>query len=281
MAYWDKLSGRGNVEDRRAAGPVALGGLGTAGVLLVVVFNLLSGGNPTDSLNQVLDQLQQSQASQQTGTDQFSGSDSYETFSSTVLGSNNEVWNGIFEQSGKDYIPPKLVLFRSATGSGCGTATSDVGPHYCPADQTIYLDETFFRALESQLGAKGGDVAEAYVISHEAGHHVQNQLGIMSKVYSKSNGEVANAESIKLELQADCFAGIWAYSVAKQGVFEEGEISEALDAAAAVGDDRIQKKANGTVNPESWTHGSSAERMEWFNRGFRTGTPTSCDTFAG
>jgi predicted metalloprotease len=280
MAYWDKLRGRGSVEDRRAAGPVALGGLGTTGILLVVVFNLLSGGNPTDSLNQVLDQLQQSQASQQTDTGQFAGADSYETFASTVLGSNNEVWDGIFAQSAKEYVPPKLVLFRNATQSGCGTATSDVGPHYCPADKTIYLDETFFQALESQLGAKGGDVAEAYVIAHEAGHHVQNQLGIMSKVYDETNGEIANALSVKLELQADCFAGIWAYSVAKQGVFEEGEINEALDAAAAVGDDRIQKKMNGTVNPETWTHGSSAERMDWFNRGYKSGTPKSCETFA-
>jgi predicted metalloprotease len=154
-----------------------------------------------------------------------------------------------------------------------------VGPHYCPLDKTIYLDETFFEELKNRFGAEGGDVAEAYVIAHEVGHHAQNELGIMSQVQKaqQSSGNDANALSIKLELQADCFAGLWANSIKDQGVFEKGEIHEAMDAAAAVGDDRIQEKVIGYQNPESWTHGSSKERVEAFNKGYETGLLSSCN----
>ncbi|HJQ08104.1 MAG TPA: neutral zinc metallopeptidase [Candidatus Saccharimonadales bacterium] len=283
MAFWDKISSRGNVEDRRGMSPIALGGggLGLAGVAIVLLFNILGGGVDPNALNGILNQLQQTQgAQQQRNADEFKGADSYETFASTVLGSNNDLWRDIFKQSGKTYAEPKLVLFRGATQSGCGLATAQVGPHYCPADNTIYLDETFFDELKNRFGAQGGDVAEAYVIAHEVAHHVQNELGIMDEVHSaqQSGSDEANALSIRLELQADCFAGVWAYSVSHLGVFQPGEINEAIDAASAVGDDRIQEKVQGQVSPETWTHGSSKQRVDAFNKGFTTGKPASCSS---
>jgi uncharacterized protein len=272
MANWDKILSRGNVEDRRAFGPSGIGGLGIGGVLLIAALTYLGGGDVTD----VLMQLQNAQvAPQNIDPAQFAGEDEYEVFASTVLGSNNEMWEDLFAQSNQTYTPPKLVLFRGATQSSCGGAQSLVGPHYCPLDETIYLDETFFDELTSRLGAEGGDVAEAYVIAHEVAHHAQNKLGIMDQARASRDNENA----IKLELQADCFAGLWAHSVKDLGVFLPGEINEAMDAAAAVGDDRIQQRTTGQVNPESWTHGSSAERVAWFNRGFDTGSLASCDTF--
>lgn len=272
MAYWDKITSRGNVEDRRGA-PLAMGGgIGLLGVGIYVVFQLLTGGPIDPSV--VLGGLQPSTTQQGLTSQEFQGADQYETFASTVLGSTNDTWSDIFKQDGKTYTPPKLVLFRQATQSGCGVATSSVGPFYCPADSTIYLDETFFDVLQTQYKAKGGDVAEAYVIAHEAGHHVQEQLGIMDSVDRSSP-----SESVKVELQADCFAGVWAFAVNKEGVFEPNEVNEALDAAAAVGDDRIQKAAGQQVNPETWTHGSAAERQDWFNRGYKNGDPSACNTF--
>jgi len=280
MALWDRISSRGNVEDRRGISPVGLGG-GGAGLLVVaavVVFNLLSGGgiDPV-SLEQILGQLQQTGITEQAGQpEQFQGSDDYEVFASTVIGSTNDLWRDVFARNGRAYQEPRLVLFRNLTNSGCGFASSQTGPHYCPNDQTIYLDETFFDELIRRYGAEGGDVAEAYVLAHEAGHHAQNQLGIMQEVQARG---LDNDLSIKLELQADCFAGLWAYSIKDLGVFGENEINEAISAAEAVGDDRIQKTSMGGVNPETWTHGSSAQRVEWFNRGFTTGQIDVCDTF--
>lgn len=277
MANWGRIGSRGNVEDRRSFAPVA-GGLSLSGVALVLLFNYLAGGD----LGDVLTQIQQVPVQQQTeNTSQFQGEDSYEVFASTVLGSNNDMWRQVFSQTDKQYQEPTLVLFRTATSSGCGSATSQVGPHYCPVDNTIYLDETFFDELTSRFGAQGGDVAEAYVISHEVGHHVQNQLRIMETVRSQeeANPAVANELSVKLELQADCFAGLWGHSIKDQGVFTQGEIFEAIDAAEAVGDDRIQERVSGYINPESWTHGSSAERKEWFTRGYEEGRFEACDTF--
>ncbi len=272
MANWGNLGGRGNVDDRRGFGPTAIGGgLGITGLVIVLALNLLGGGDIGD----VLSQLENSQVGQTQNYNaaDFEGEDSYEVFASTVLGSNNDMWAGIFSQNNQTYEPPKLVLFRGSTQSSCGGATSDVGPHYCPVDGTIYLDETFFEELTKRFGAKGGDVAEAYVISHEVGHHVQNLLGSINRARD-------NESSIKTELQADCYAGLWAYSIKDLNVFEQGEILEAIDAAAAVGDDRIQSTITGRVNPESWTHGSSEQRVQWFNRGFETGAVSSCNTFA-
>lgn len=266
MALWDKLSTRGNVEDRRSAGPGMITGISGIGMLAVLLLTLLGGGG--EGVNDILSQLQDMQGSstsQESG--EYAGEDSYERFASTVLGSNNEVWSNQMD----GYQEPRLVLFRSATRSACGVATSAVGPHYCPVDKTIYLDETFFEALTNQLGARGGDVAEAYVISHEVGHHVQNLLGELTALEQGDNQRM-----IDMELQADCYAGVWANVVNQQGIFEEGEIEEAIDAAGTVGDDRIQEKTQGQVNPETWTHGSSEQRMGAFNQGYQTGQISSC-----
>ncbi|MDQ3239641.1 MAG: zinc metallopeptidase [bacterium] len=284
MADWGKILSRGNVEDRRSMAPAAMGGLSLTGIAIVVLLNFFAGGDVGDVLNQ-LESMPSDPISvqQQNGVEkkEFEGQDSYEVFASTVLGSNNEMWKDIFNKSNKDYEPPKLVLFRSATESGCGLSQSEVGPHYCPADKTIYLDETFFEELTRRFGAKGGDVAEAYVIAHEVAHHAQNEFGIMDEVNSagRSNSENANQLSVKLELQADCFAGLWANSIKDKDIFTVNEIHEAMDAAAAVGDDRIQKRTSGAVSPESWTHGSSEQRVGWFTKGYESGQVNVCNTF--
>ncbi len=281
MAFWDKITSRGNVEDRRSMGPsaMALGGgsLGLGGLALILLLNYLGGGNIGD----VLSQLQDVQVpTEQASTQGLQSPNDYNVFASTVLGSTNDMWGKIFSQNNRTYNQPKLVLFRGATPSGCGMATSQVGPHYCPSDETIYLDETFFDELQTRFGGNSGDVAQAYVIAHEVGHNAQKQLGIMDKVDSEAqDSSNANELSIKLELQADCFAGLWANSIKDQGVFEPNEISEALSAASAVGDDRIQEAVEGRISPENWTHGSSEQRVEWFNKGFDTGSISTCNTF--
>lgn len=272
MADWSKLGSRGRVEDRRGFGPAA-GGLGVGGIALLLLLNFLGGGDVADVLPQLGNALVEN-ASDQDSAD-FEGEDSYEVFASTVVGSNNDMWRSVLAKNGIEYREPKLVLFRGSTQSACGGAASYVGPHYCPSDETIYLDETFFEEMKQYLGAEGGDVAEAYVMAHEVAHHAQHQLGVSDRV---ERGD--NAASVKLELQADCFAGLWAYSIRSLGVFGEGEINEAIDAARSVGDDRIQQRSTGAVDPESWTHGSSAERVAWFNRGYETGSVNACDTFA-
>jgi predicted metalloprotease len=216
MADWNKILSRGNVEDRRSFSPATIGGgLGIAGIALVLLFNYLSTGeiDVQDALNQL--QEVQVQSSQSFSQADFEGADSYEVFASTVLGSTNDMWSHIFAQKNMMYEAPRLVLFRGATASECGGADSRVGPHYCPLDQIIYLDETFFEELQ-KLGGQG-DVAEAYVLAHEVGHHVQNQLGIL-------NTESTAEDSVAIELQADCFAGLWAYSIRDLGVFAPGEI---------------------------------------------------------
>lgn len=279
MANWGRITSRGSIEDRRGFAPAAAGGLSLTGVALMMLITYLGGGDLTDVLNQ----LPTTQIDQQNyvNTQEFEGEDSYEVFASTVLGSNNDMWSATFSKNGNTYTPPKLVLFRSATQSMCGVATSDVGPHYCPLDQTIYLDETFFDELTNRFGAQGGDVAEAYVIAHEVGHHAQNELGTMGRVHNEQqrNPEIANDVSVRLELQADCYAGLWAYSIKDEGVFNAGEIREAMDAASAVGDDRIQERVAGYINPESWTHGSSEQRTQWFTKGYESGNLEACDTF--
>lgn len=273
MADWGKILGRGNVEDRRAGGLAIGGGIGAVLVVATLLINVLSGGQI--NVNDILNTIQSTQQQAGLTSSDFEGADDYEVFASTVLGSTNEYWTGVFEQNGQVYGEPKLVLFRAATSSACGVATSDVGPHYCPADQTIYIDETFFSELQSRFGAQGGDVAEAYVIAHEVGHHVQYQLGTLERVQQNSS----QANAIALELQADCYAGTWAHSIRDAGVFGPNEINEAIDAAAAVGDDRIQQSVNGQVNPETWTHGSSEERKRWFTTGYDSGDPGVCATF--
>lgn len=277
MALWDKISTRGDVEDRRGqtVSMLGLGGFGSILSIGILLFTLFSGGGDPSTLNDVLSQLSQLQnVSQPVDTKQFEGDDSYEVFASKVIGSSNDSWSKIFSSSNKSYQAPKLVLFRNATQSGCGFASSQVGPHYYPNDQTIYLDETFFEELTNRFGAKGGDLAEAYVLAHEVGHHVQNLLGVLDQAQSASRNT-----AIAIELQADCYAGIWARSVADAGVLEPTDISEAIDAAEAVGDDRIQESVQGQVTPETWTHGSSEDRKMWFQTGYGATSVSQCNTF--
>jgi predicted metalloprotease len=189
-------------------------------------------------------------------------------------------WAGIFQRAGRRYEPTQVVLFDGAIRTGCGDATSSVGPFYCPADERVYLDVRFFQELERRFGAPG-DFAEAYVLAHEIGHHVQNLLGIDDEVNreAQSDPSAANDLSIRLELQADCFAGVWARAAQGAGILEPGDLQEGINAAAAVGDDRIQRAATGRIDPESWTHGSSEQRVQWFSTGFQVGNPDACDTF--
>lgn len=268
MADWDNLSSKGKVDDRRGK-RMTVSGSAVTGILLVMGVTYLMGGNPLDVLQQVDVAELQTQSSSEVDSSEFAGEDEYEQFASVVLGSNNDLWEQEFRALGKTYTPPPLVLFRGRTTSACGGAYSAIGPHYCPLDSTIYLDETFFEQLEQKFGARGGDVAEAYVIAHEVGHHVQNQLGELSNRNS-------NAAQVAIELRADCYAGMWAHSLRNADVFEPGEIIEAIDAAAAVGDDNIQKRTEGTIQPESWTHGSSEQRVSAFNTGFEAGSIAAC-----
>lgn len=275
MALWDNLGTSGNVEDRRGMGGVGLGG-GLVGIVLFLALSYMGVQIDPAVLEQIAGGVSgASQTTEQPG--EFQGKDSYETFVSTVLGSTNAYWKKAMLQENKPFTEPRLVLFRDATRSGCGVATTQVGPHYCPLDQTIYLDETFFDVLV-QLGGSNGDVAQAYVIAHEAGHHAQQALGIMDRVESDPAYERTgdNSLSVKLELQADCFAGLWAHSLRDRNVFQPGDIEQAIKAAEAVGDDRIQASTQGSINPETWTHGSSAERVKAFNRGYDTGKLSVC-----
>jgi uncharacterized protein len=203
-------------------------------------------------------------------------------FVSFVLDDVQQTWNGAFEGAGASYRPAKLALFRDGTVSGCGAAQSAMGPFYCPIDEKVYLDLSFFEQLDRRFGAPG-DFAQAYVIAHELGHHVQHLLGTDERVRDaqRSNPGTANQLSVRLELQADCYAGVWAHSAAERGKLETGDVEEGLGAASAVGDDRIQRRTTGSVNVDSFTHGSAQQRSEWFKRGFETGRSTSCDTFGG
>jgi predicted metalloprotease len=201
---------------------------------------------------------------------------------SAVLADTEEAWGQIFKSNGRTYEQPKLVLFSGAVESACGMAQAAVGPFYCPADHQVYIDLSFYDELRNRFGAPG-DFAQAYVIAHEVGHHVQTLLGISDKVQasrSRASETEANAISVRTELQADCFAGIWAHNADQaRGVLESGDVEEGLNAAAAIGDDRLQKQARGQVSPESFTHGSSEQRVRWFKRGFESGLVESCDTF--
>lgn len=198
-------------------------------------------------------------------------------FSAFVLDDAQNTWTRLFEERGQSYQRAKMVLFSDQTSTGCGYGVAATGPFYCPLDRRLYIDLGFFSELEHKLGA-GGDFAQAYVIAHEIGHHVQHQLGTLDKNRSRDKG--ADSAAVRVELQADCFAGIWAHSTQKRDLLESGDIEEGLGAASAVGDDRLQRASSGTVQPEKWTHGSAAQRAAWFRRGYESGKIESCDTFA-
>ncbi|HKN96229.1 MAG TPA: neutral zinc metallopeptidase [Pseudonocardiaceae bacterium] len=201
-------------------------------------------------------------------------------FIAAVFNDAQQQWNRVFTDAGLTYQPARLVLFTSAVHTGCGTQSAKVGPFYCPADHGVYLDVSFFEQMARQFGVRG-DFAQAYVVAHEVGHHIQVLTGVTAQVahLSQSMPEAANALSVRTELQADCYAGVWAHSTYQRGLLEPGDIEEALHAAAVVGDDFQQRAATGTVQPENWTHGSSAQRQQWFTTGYQTGDPARCDTF--
>ncbi|HKQ96103.1 MAG TPA: neutral zinc metallopeptidase [Aestuariivirgaceae bacterium] len=291
----------GNIEDRRGAGggfgfprgggmrvPIGgRGGLGIGGIIVILIISFIFGINPLDILSgggiQIPTDRTQSEQTDvsQGGTATPSGE--AEQFVARVLGSTERIWGEVFPQKfGKQYEQPRLVLFSDAVQSACGMAQSAMGPFYCPQDSRVYIDLSFFEDMERRLGASG-DFARAYVIAHEVGHHVQNLLGIAEQVTRarmQSPEAEANALSVRMELQADCFSGVWAKSADETAkILEEGDIEEGLNAASQIGDDRLQRRSQGYVVPESFTHGTSEQRVRWFKRGFESGDVDNCDTF--
>ena len=287
-----------NIEDRRGQASPGRGGrgrgmpirlprgrggkLGIVGILVVVGISLFLGIDPTILLQGGM-QPGGVPSQPQSGANRSATDDDLTQFVSVVLADTEDTWHGIFEGADRRYQEPTLVLFSDAVQSACGYAQSAMGPFYCPGDQKVYLDLSFFRELHNRFGAPG-DFAQAYVIAHEVGHHVQTLLGISQKVHdqrlrlSKVEG---NKLSVRQELQADCFAGIWAYNADRsRNLLEAGDIEEALNAATAIGDDRLQKQATGRVVPDSFTHGSSRQRVKWFMIGFESGNVRNCDTFS-
>jgi uncharacterized protein len=265
--------------------PIGAAGGGIGGIILLLLFLFLGGGNIVGGGESVPDIDGFPEAPPGAAQDPtLPGAPDPEaemvSFVSFVFDDAQATWTELFREAGRTYRPAELILFRQATESGCGFATSDVGPFYCPADEQVYLDLGFFRELQDRFGAEG-DFAQAYVVAHEVAHHVQNLLGISDRVQRLSNQDQsqANELSIQQELQADCLAGVWGQSTYERGLLEGGDLQEGLNAAAAIGDDRIQRQATGTVNPETWTHGSSQQRRSWFEQGFRSGDADACDTF--
>ncbi|QIP15900.1 metalloprotease [Spirosoma aureum] len=266
-----------NVEDRRGGGGGGLlvgGGIGTVVIAVIV---MLLGGDPSEILNQSSPSQQAAQAPSGPQPD-----DDAASFTRKVLGSTEDIWTKLFADQGAQYRKPTLVMFRQMTQSGCGTASESSGPFYCPGDQKLYIDLSFYDELSKRFGAPG-DFAMAYVVAHEVGHHVQKQLGVMDKVDAlreRLSEREYNKVSVRLELQADFFAGVWAHHAqGKSFDFEQGDVEEALTAANAIGDDRIQEQTQGRVVPDAFTHGSSAQRVYWFKKGLKTGDINQGDTF--
>lgn len=302
---WGDFRQSDNVEDRTQGAPEGSGGgggfgiggmhIGAGALILIVIVGWLFGINPLTMLGLLSGnetppppsapspgygpQTSAAGAATQGATTRAAVN---KEFSARVLGDTEDVWGAIFKAMGSRYEPPKLVLFRGSTPSACGRAEAAVGPFYCPGDRDVYLDTSFFAELHQRFGAPG-DFAQAYVIAHEVGHHVQNLLGTMQKYDAereRANAAQANALSVRLELQADCYAGIWAFFAEKRNLIDTSDVDSGLAAAAAVGDDRIQKMTRGTVAPDSFTHGSSAQRQRWFKTGLQSGDLRDCNTFA-
>lgn len=284
-----------NIEDRRGQpGRFGAGGQGFRigggkkkggiGIIIVAVVVLLMGGDPMAILNMLLGgaPVPSQQASTQMPAPRSAEQNELADFVSVVLADTEDTWQPLFQQMGRQYQKPKLVLFSGGVRSACGMAQSAMGPFYCPADQKVYIDLQFYRELKHAFDAPG-DFAQAYVIAHEVGHHVQQQFGVLQKVHEAQRGlskPEANALSVKLELQADCLAGIWAHHANRERqVIEPGDIQEAMNAASQIGDDAIQKRSQGYVVPDSFTHGTSEQRMQWFMQGFKTGAVDQCNTF--
>lgn len=269
-----------NVEDRRGGGGIGRGGVGIGGIVLALVVSYFTGINPMTLLGFI----------EQTPLAQHSAPaahkppphDESARFVSKVLASTEDVWTETFRQNGKRYEAPKLVLFTGSTPTACGTGQSAMGPFYCPGDHKVYIDLAFYRELKERFHAPG-EFAQAYVIAHEVGHHVQNLLGIADKVHQakqRVSKAEANAMSVRMELQADCLAGVWGKRTdTMKKVLEPGDLEAALNAASAIGDDRLQQQSQGRIVPESFTHGSSAQRVRWFKTGFESGDMNQCNTF--
>ncbi|HEY1325380.1 MAG TPA: neutral zinc metallopeptidase [Casimicrobiaceae bacterium] len=285
---WSDMRPSENVEDRTAAGGrggFGIGGLplGGGALLLIVVVSLLFGVNPLEILGLMSGSGPAVQQQAQPGYGpQTQSQDPRRDFVARVLGDTEDVWGGIFQSLGSRYTPPRLVLFRNTTQSACGLAQTAVGPFYCPGDREVYLDTAFFDDLRTRFGAPG-EFAAAYVIAHEVGHHVQNLLGTMQQFdrqASRLDTRSRNALSVRLELQADCYAGVWGAAARKRGLIDTNDVDAGIRAAQAVGDDRIMKQTQGYVVPDAFTHGSAEQRARWFKTGLDSGDPRRCDTFS-
>jgi uncharacterized protein len=279
----DSLKESDDIQDLRGSSRMATGGkMGLGSLIIAAVAYFVFGVNPSTTLSG-LNSVQSMGGSGQAAPGQVKQNDAQSVLASKILQSTKEVWSAQFAKQGLRYQAPILVLYQNRTATACGTGQSAAGPFYCPGDQKIYLDLLFFQQMSQQMNA-GGDFAQAYVIAHEVGHHVQNLLGIEQKVAqmrARGSQAQANALSVRLELQADCFAGVWAAQAnAKQPFLEKGDVEEGLNAAHQIGDDTLQKQAQGYAVPDSFTHGSSAQRMNWFGRGLKTGDMGQCNTFA-
>ncbi|AIX48959.1 MULTISPECIES: neutral zinc metallopeptidase [Pantoea] len=282
---WQGRRESDNVEDRRGESSGFGGGgrqirlpRGKGGIILLVVVavagyygydltGLLGGGGSAPVQQRQVDSAQDNEAAK---------------FTSVILATTEDTWDKLFKQMNKQYVPPKLVMYRGVTRTHCGTGQAAMGPFYCPADQSVYIDLSFYDEMKTKLGA-GGDFAQGYVIAHEVGHHVQKLLGIEPKVREMQQGaseKQVNQLSVKMELQADCFAGVWGHYMQQQNILEVGDLQEALNAAEAIGDDRLQQQSQGRVVPDSFTHGTSEQRYTWFKRGYDGGDPGQCNTFA-
>ena len=282
---WQGRRESDNVEDRRGQSGSPMGGgggfrlpSGKGGIVLLIIV-LVAGYYGVDLTGMLTGEpVSQQQTTQRTISPQ---DEEAAKFTKVILADTEDTWGAIFKDMGRQYPQPKLVMYRGATRTACGTGQSVMGPFYCPADSTVYIDLSFYDEMRNKLGA-GGDFAQGYVIAHEVGHHVQKLLGIESKVrqlQQNASQAEANRLSVKMELQADCFAGVWGYNMQKQDYMETGDLQEALNAAEAIGDDRLQQQSQGRVVPDSFTHGTSKQRYTWFKRGFDSGDPAQCNTF--
>jgi uncharacterized protein len=277
---WESARQSTNIQDRRGmGGGTMIGGGGIGMLVLVLLFSFISGRNPLELLSQV-EQTGAGPAEPSAPTGAAVENDPQARFVGAVLGDTEDTWKSIFAKQGRVYEEPVLVLFDGSVRSACGLASAAVGPFYCPSDHRLYLDLSFFRELAQRFGAPG-DFAQAYVVAHEVGHHVQTLLGISDQVQRGQASGRANPNelSVRMELQADCFAGVWGHHAAGRQLLDPGDAEEGLRAAAAIGDDRLQRQGQGYVAPESFTHGSSEQRVSWLRRGLEAGDPNACNTF--